>query len=280
MAPIVAGACRSEAPGLRAGPAAGRQRCQKCESRGSSDLRLRAGTYRLLAVGRLGRDCADAASRARRPRRDGAAWASRWRIASRARSSAAGSRKNTYAKLAPNIKESSSYVSCATSSAASISPRACASRTTSAKVSRIRRVHVAQVVPDRPCFRVKFGSRGHEKTPPGKDRALEIRQKGLTDGEDTARTRGCGPSRLPHFTLEHVGRGINRRDLEVFLRSKVREEAALAHADVVSQARYRQTIESLDRRQFSGGVQDRLTAPGAVRPSAPSIRFGISRPSP
>ena len=142
------------------------------------------------------------------------------------------------------------------------------------------RVHVAQVVPNRPCFRVEFGSRGHEKTPPGKDGALEIRQKGLTDGEDTARTRGCGPSRLPHFTLEHFGRGINRRDLEVFLRSKVREEAALAHADVVSQARYRQTIESLDRRQFSGGVQDRLTAPGAVRPSAPSIRFGISRPSP
>ena len=87
------------------------------------------------------------------------------------------------------------------------------------------------------------------------------------------------PVRLPHFTLEHFGRGINRRDLEVCFEPKVREQAALAHRDVLSQARDREPVKPLDGREFGGGIQDRLPAPRPIGPMAPTIGSGIRRTS-
>ena len=61
--------------------------------------------------------------------------------------------------------------------------------------------------------------------------------------------------------------GFDRRQLQLLLGAEVREQAALAHAELGGEATDGQALESLDRSQVGGGLEDRLARAVATAPA-------------
>jgi PadR family transcriptional regulator len=137
------------------------------------------------------------------------------------------------------------------------------------------RIDHTEMVPDGTRLGVEFGGRGNKKAATGEDRALEIGQEGLAQGENAAQASRCRHARLRHLALKHLGRGIDSRHLQVFLGPKVGEQAALTHSRVFRESGDREPVKTLDGGELSRGVQDGLTAPRPVRPLPAAIQFRI-----
>ena len=75
--------------------------------------------------------------------------------------------------------------------------------------------------------------------------------------------------------MEHLPGGIDRRHLQVLFGPKVRKEAALAHADVLSEPGDRKAVEPLDRGELGRRAQDRLAASGPICPLPTAVGFHI-----
>jgi hypothetical protein len=89
---------------------------------------------------------------------------------------------------------------------------------------------------------------------------------------------GWGGQRgLDHQLVEQGARGIDRRELELFLRPEMGEEAALAHPDGVCEPADRQPADALDGRELRSFVEDRRAAPPDVASTFAqrASRFGL-----
>ncbi len=114
-----------------------------------------------------------------------------------------------------------------------------------------------------------------KKQPPGKTRALDVRQEQLAERLQPLQAGGLRQRGDDDLRRVDVVGGVDRRELELLLRAEVREEAALAHPDVLRQAPDREPVEPFDGGQPGGGLEDGGPAARAV--FSPASHCGLAR---
>ena len=74
---------------------------------------------------------------------------------------------------------------------------------------------------------------------------------------DEARVAAFEFQHRPHYLInEALPGGVDRGDLQFFLRAEVGEEAALRHPELVREAADRQPLQAFDRGEVDGVLED------------------------
>jgi hypothetical protein len=105
---------------------------------------------------------------------------------------------------------------------------------------------------------------GGEEAAARKDVALDVVEPRAADG-DEARVAALGVERrLEHLARETLARDLDGRELQLFLRAEVREEAALRHLQLLGETADGQPFEPLGGRQIGGALEDRAARPESL----------------
>src|SRR5262249_8053716 len=115
--------------------------------------------------------------------------------------------------------------------------------------------------------RIHLGDEGREEAATHEDARLDVAQVVLRQGPKP-REAGPGVRRgLDDVLVEELLCRVDRRELELLLRAEVRVQAALAHPDGLGEATDGEAVDALDGRELRSCLEDRGSAPHAVRPS-------------
>jgi peptide/nickel transport system permease protein len=108
---------------------------------------------------------------------------------------------------------------------------------------------------------LELGRGGREEAAAGEDLALDVVEEAVEERPDAGDpARGCSRG-LDHLADEDARRVVDGRELELFLRAEVREQAALAHARRLGQAADRERLQTLLRRERRRHVEDGVARP-------------------
>ena len=140
-------------------------------------------------------------------------------------------------------------------------------------------VHRAEVISDRPGLGVELDRRGDEEAATGEHAPLEVSEEGVAERVDPSQSLGRLERSFRHLAVVDLAGGLDRGVLQLLLRAKVREDAALAHADVLGEPADGETLQALDRRELGRRGEDRRAAALAVgpQPTAVIAESGASR---
>jgi Thermophilic metalloprotease (M29) len=124
-------------------------------------------------------------------------------------------------------------------------------------------------VPHGPRARVKLGCDGREEASAGEHGNLDVAQEAVGQHPDALEPVRRARGGLDDELVEDRARRLDGRDLELLLRAEVREQAALAHSDLIREPAEREAFEALHRREARGLLEDRAARPDAVAPLCP-----------
>ena len=99
---------------------------------------------------------------------------------------------------------------------------------------------------------------GDEQAAAGEDLALVVGDPALQQRAEAV------VARLEHVLLEDAPGAVDRGELEVLLGGEVRVQAALAHPHLGGEAGDRDLVETVERGQLGGALEDRSAQPGAA----------------
>src|SRR6185295_17364669 len=98
--------------------------------------------------------------------------------------------------------------------------------------------------------------RGREEAAAGKYAAANVRQPRLTDREESREATRHFQRGREDLVDVALRRGFHRRELQVFLRAEVCEEAALRHLQLIREAADGEAFESFERRHVHGAIEN------------------------
>src|SRR5438067_12216017 len=113
-------------------------------------------------------------------------------------------------------------------------------------------------------MRVELRRDRGEEAAAREDTALDVREEGIAERPQTLERICDVGRRLEDLGVEDLLRGVDGRELKLFLGAEVCVEAALAHPDVGGEVADRDALETVDRGEVRCGSKDRLTAPFPV----------------
>ena len=126
--------------------------------------------------------------------------------------------------------------------------------------------HARDLVAHRARAPVELQRSGREETPAAENLALHVAEPGVGQREDLLNP-AADAGRCDDLVEEDLARRLHSRDLQVDLRAEVREQAALADAQLLGEPSDREPLEALGGRDLDGVVEDglaRAVAPGAA----------------
>ena len=140
-------------------------------------------------------------------------------------------------------------------------------------------VHRAQVISDGPGLGVELDRRRDEEAATGEHAPLEVGEEGVAQRVDPSESLGRLERSFRHLAVVDLAGGLDRGVLQLLLRAEVREDAALAHADVLGEPADGEPVEALDGGELGRRGEDRRAAALAVgpKPTAVIAESGASR---
>ncbi len=130
-------------------------------------------------------------------------------------------------------------------------------------------------VPDRPRPAVELRCRRLEEAAAGEDLPLHVGEEGVAEGPQPAQAGRWPEARPQHLLDEDARRLLDRGQLELLLGAEVREEPALADAEVGGEPLQGHRVQPVRGCQARGPAEDRTA--GALPPQPAPVHDGGHR---